>query len=48
MAFIGPLSRLGARLRAFSDAGFEVIDPTKRAEISLNNIFSDPGKYLEL
>jgi hypothetical protein len=48
MAFIGLLSRPGARLRAFADTGFDAIDPTKRAEIILNNIFSDPNKYLEL
>ena len=48
MAFIGPLSRFGARLRAFAGAGFDANDPTERAKIRLDNIFSDPDNCLEL
>lgn len=46
--FIGSPSRRGARLRASSGEVFDVLDPTKRAEMLLDNIFSDPDKYLEL
>ncbi|MDA9855401.1 hypothetical protein N9C80_03120 [Paracoccaceae bacterium] len=48
MAFIGPLSRTGARLRAFAGGVFDAVDPTKRAERMLDNIFANPDKYLEL
>ena len=48
MTFIGPLSRPGARLRAVAGGVFDAVDPTRRAEMMLDNIFANPDKYLEL
>ena len=48
MGFIGPLSRPGARLRAIAGGVFDAVDPTRKAEIILDNIFANPDKYLEL
>ena len=48
MTFIGPLSRPGAKLRALAGGVFDALDPTRRAEIMLDNIFANPNKYLEL
>jgi len=47
-AFIGPLSRPGAKARALAGGVFDALDPTRRAEIMLDNIFANPDKYLEL
>ena len=47
MTFTGPFSRPVARLQLACGV-FDVLDPTKRADMMLDNIFSDPDKYLEL
>jgi hypothetical protein len=48
MTFIGPLSRGGAQIRAIAGGVFDYVDPTKRAEIMLDNILADPNKFIEL
>ena len=48
MTFTGPFSRPVARLRTLACGVFDVLDPTKRADMMLDNIFSDPDKYLGL
>ena len=48
MTIIGPLSRTGARVRAIAGGVFDAVDPTKRAEIMLDNILADPNKFIEL
>lgn len=48
MTFIGPLSRTGAQVRAIAGGVFDAVDPTKRAEIMLDNILADPNKFIEL
>jgi hypothetical protein len=48
MIAVGPLTRAGARIRAFAGGAFDALDPTKRAEIMLDNILSDPDKFIEL
>lgn len=48
MTLIGPLSRTGARVRALAGAGFDALDPTKKAQTILDNILSDPEEYVRL
>lgn len=48
MTFIGALSRPGARLRALAGGIFDQFDPTRRAEMMLDNIFANPDEYLRL
>ena len=48
MIAVGPLTRAGARLRAFAGGAFDALDPTNRAEIMLDNIFANPDKFIEL
>ena len=45
---IGPLSRAGTRVRAFSSAVFQKVDPTRRAMEIYDEILSDPNKFVEL
>ena len=35
-------------MRAFARGVFDALDPSKRAEIMLDNIFADPDKFIEL
>ena len=48
MTFIGPLSRLGAKVRTLAGATFDALDPTKRAQTIMDNILADPDRFLEL
>jgi|TARA_R110000744_G_scaffold117880_1_gene220316 hypothetical protein len=48
MTFIGPLSRIGAKVRTLSGAAFDALDPTKRAQTILDNILANPDRFLEL
>lgn len=48
MSFIGPLSRLGARVRAGTSALFEAYSPDRRAEALRDTIFADADKFVEL
>ena len=48
MTFIGPLSRIGAKVRALSGAAFDALDSTKRAQTILDNILANPDRFLEL
>ena len=48
MIAVGPLTRAKARLRAFAGGEFDSLDPTKRVEIMLDNIFADPDKFIQL
>jgi hypothetical protein len=46
--FIGPLSRLGTRVRAFSSAAFQKLDPQQKAMAIYDEILSNPDKFVEL
>lgn len=46
--FIGPLSRLGTRVRAFSSAAFQKLDPEQKAMGIYDEILSNPDKFVEL
>ena len=48
MTFIGPLSRIGAKVRSLSGAAFDALDSTKRAQTILDNILANPDRFLEL
>jgi hypothetical protein len=48
MTFIGPLSRIGAKVRTLAGATFDALDPTKRAQTIMDNILADPDRFLEL
>lgn len=48
MTFIGPLSRIGAKVRSLSGAAFDALDTTKRAQTILDNILANPDRFLEL
>ena len=48
MTFIGPLSRVGAKVRSLSGAVFDALDTTKKAQTILDNILANPDRFLEL
>jgi hypothetical protein len=45
---IGPLSRLGTRVRALSGAAFQKFDPEQKAMDIYDEILSNPDKFVEL
>jgi hypothetical protein len=48
MTLIGPLSRIGAKVRSIAGATFDALDTTKRAQIILDNILANPDRFVEL
>ena len=48
MTFIGPLTRLGARVGALSGAVFDKLDSTQRAAKIMDNMLANPDYFLEL
>lgn len=48
MTFIGPLTRLGARVSALSGTIFDKLDSTQRAARIMDNMLADPDYFLEL
>ena len=43
-----PVTRAGVCFRIFAEGEFDGLDPSKRAEIMLDNIFADSDKFIEL
>jgi len=48
MTFIGPLTRLGARISALSGTVFDKLDASQRAARIMDNMLADPDYFLEL